>query len=110
MDELITALNATELSFAHYGWSHAPDGDYGIYAEEGANDLIAGNTHVETVIRLTVDYFTRDDTQTPKTTIEAALNSIFCAWYLNSVQYESESGYIHYEWVVEVGDDRTEGN
>ena len=50
----------------------------------------------------TVDYFTRDDSGTPQATIEAALEGIPCAWYLNSVQLETDTGYIHYEWVFEI--------
>ena len=49
-----------------------------------------------------MDYYTRDDSGTPKTTIETALDSVPVAWYLNSVQFESDTGYIHYEWVFEV--------
>ena len=102
MDELVTALTNTGLSFAHFGWSHAPAGDYGVYAEDGANDLEANNVHLERVIEGTVDYFTRDDSGTPKATIEAALNSCGAAWYLNSIQFENDTGYIHLEWVWQV--------
>ena len=105
MHELVTALESTGYAFKHFGWSKAPAGDYGVYSEEKGNDLRANDIHVETMLRLTVDYFTRDDSGTPKKTIEAALNSIPCAWYLNSVQFERDTGYIHWEWVVEVGED-----
>ena len=47
-----------------------------------------------------VNYFTRDDTGAPRTTIETALNGLQVPWYLNSVQYENDTGYIHYEWSV----------
>lgn len=102
MDELKAALENTGYAFAHFGWSKAPVGDYGVYAEDGANDLEANNRHVEHILQGTVDYFTRDDTGTPKSTIEAALDAVPCAWYLNSVQFEDDTGYIHYEWVFEV--------
>ena len=102
MNDLISALNATGLAFAHFGWSRAPEGDYGVYAEDGANDLIAGNVHSENVIEGTVDFFTRDATLACKATIEAALNGCGAAWYLNSIQFEDDSGYIHLEWVFQV--------
>lgn len=105
MDELINALTATGYQFAHFGWSKAPTGDYGVYAEDGANDLIAGNKHVEKVLQGTVDYFTRDDSGYPKIVIELALDSVPVAWYLNSIQFEEDTGYIHYEWVWECGED-----
>lgn len=125
MDELIQALESTGYAFAHFGWSKAPEGDYGVYAEDGANDLIAGDRHVETVVEGTVDYFTRAiDTRAAyahdgaaygttdgvyswadripaKTAIENALNAARCAWYLNSIQFESDTGYVHLEWVFQ---------
>lgn len=102
MDELKTALDNTGLKFAHFGWSRAPSGDYGVYAEDSANDLIANGKHAEKVLQGTVDYFTRDDSGTPKRTVEAALDSIPIAWFLSSIQFEEDTGFIHYEWVFEV--------
>lgn len=98
MDELKQALENTGLEFAHYAWSAAPAGDYGVYAEDSGNDLEADNVHIETGTDGYIHYFTRDDTGTPRATIEAALNSLLIPWYLNSVQYENDTGYIHYEW------------
>lgn len=102
LDTLKTALNATGLSFAHFGWSKAPSGDYGVYSEDGANDLVADNVHAERAVEGTVDYFTRDDTLAAQPVIEAALITAGCAWYLNSVQLENDTGYIHLEWVFQV--------
>lgn len=102
-DKLQEALDATGYRFAPYGWSHSPSGDYGTFAPDGANDLYANDSHAEKAIEGTVDYFTRDATGTPQAVIEAALESIEgCAWYLNSVQFEDSTGYIHFEWVVQV--------
>lgn len=102
LDDIKTALNATGYAFAHYAWSRAPAGDYGVYSEDGENVLFADDGHKETALQGTVDYFTRDDTQTPRETIEAALDALNVPWYLNGVQYEEDTGYIHYEWVFEV--------
>ena len=101
MGELETALTATGLKFAHFGWSKAPKDDYGVFAEDGANDLVAGNVHAERVIEGTVDYFTRDATLAAKALIESALNSCE-AWRLESIQFEKDTGYIHLEWVFQV--------
>lgn len=98
LNALKTALNATGLKFAHFAWSKAPAGDYGVYAEEGSADLEANNAHIEKGTTGYIDYFTRDDSGTPKKTIEAALHGLGIAWRLNSVQYENDTGYIHYEW------------
>lgn len=101
LDTLETALTTTGFKFAHFGWSKAPKGDYGIFAEDGANDFLAEDHHAEQALTGTVDYFTRDNSGTPKTTIETALESSGVAWYLNSNQLEDDTGYIHYEWVFE---------
>ena len=102
MDELINALAETNYQFAHYAWSKAPDGDYGTYSEDSGADLVADEQHIERGTVVYINYFTRDDTGTPRTTIETALNSLNLPWYLNSVQYENDTGYIHYEWSVGV--------
>ena len=101
---LKNALAATGLPFAHYAWAHDAYErriDHGVYAEDGANDLEAGDIHAEKAIQGTIDYYTRDDSGAPQTTIETALNNGQIAWYLNSIQFEDDTGFIHYEWVFE---------
>lgn len=98
LDELIKALAGTGYQFAHYGWSNAPEGDYGEYSEESGADLEADGVHIERGTNGYINYFTRDDTGEPREKIEAALNSINIPWGLNTVQFESDTGYIHYEW------------
>lgn len=128
MDELIKELESTGIPFAAYGWSKAPKGDYGVYALDGANDLVAAGKHSERATRLTVDVFTRaidvDVIFAPKQSdgyetqpgplysnfehnpkreaVEAALERARCAWYLNSVQFENATGFVHFEWLVEM--------
>ena len=103
MNELKDALSATGYKFAHFGWSKAPAGDYGVYAEDNEIALYANNAHAERVTEGTIDYFTRDDSGTPKTTIEAKLDAANIMYRLESIQFEDETGYIHYEWVFEIG-------
>lgn len=96
---LAAALAEANLNFAHHAWSKAPDGDYGTYAEGSGNDLEADSVHAERGTDCYLNYYTRDNSGTPRTTIEGILNSLRIPWYLNSVQYENDTGYIHYEWV-----------
>lgn len=98
LEDLVTALEATGFDFAHHAWSKAPEGDYGTYSEQSGNDLTADSIHAERGTEGYIEYYTRDDTSTPRTTIEAALNGLGIPWYLNTVQYENDTGYIHYEW------------
>lgn len=98
MDDLLSALEATGYSFALYAWDHAPSGDYGVISLTYASDLICGNSHVEKGSVCSVDYFTTDSSDTPKSTIEAVLDAY--PYTLDSVQYEDDTGYIHYAWSV----------
>jgi nucleosome binding factor SPN SPT16 subunit len=50
----------------------------------------------------TIDYFTKTEFDPIVETIQEKLNSIDIAWRLNSVQYEKDTGYIHYEWAWEM--------
>ena len=58
---------------------------------------------VERALTGTIDYFTKTENDPVVQQIEDALDSDDgISWYLNSVQYEQDTGYIHYEWVWEV--------
>ena len=100
MDRLSTALATTGLDFALYAWDKAPQGDYGVISLDSADDFIADNKHYEIGLNCFVDYFTRDASSAPKDTIEAVLNNY--AYDLRSVQFENDTGFIHYEWEVKL--------
>lgn len=101
MGALLALLNEnTSYSFAQYGWSHAPEGDYGVVSEDSGEDFIANDVHLERGTAGTVDLFTRDATSAPRDAVEAVLNSAGVCWQLNSVQFEDDTGFIHYEWLV----------
>lgn len=97
MNELLNALTIAGFQVALYAWDRPPKGDYGVLSLAEGNDLIADGIHVERGTEGYFDLFTRDATDLPRATVEAILNS-FTAWYLNSVQYEEDTHYIHYEW------------
>lgn len=100
MNELIVALTSTGYDFAHFAWASAPSGTYGTYSEDGENRLAGDNRTAEMSMVIYVDLFTKDDSSTPRTTVESAFDGF--AWYLSTVQFEEDTGYIHYTWVVEV--------
>lgn len=93
-------ISATEkMKFAHFSWSKAPSGDYGVYAEYLGNELHTEGTVAEQAIEGAIDYFTRDDSATPKTKIQTALINAGVNFKLDSIQYEEDTGYIHYTWI-----------
>ena len=105
MGDLIEALEATGLPFAAYGWIRtAPElsRDHGVYALDDDVTLRADGEHAERAYTGTVDYFTRDPSGAPQQAVEAALEAGAFTWELNSVQYEQDTGFIHYEWEFSV--------
>lgn len=98
------ALKATNIPVAHYGWekNRLPAADYIVYAEDGANDFMADEKHVERATEGTVDLFTRNYARDAADPIEEALEGLTgVAWSLNSIQFEEDTRYVHYEWVVQ---------
>lgn len=50
----------------------------------------------------TIDYFTKSEDDENIEKIQLALNAARIGWELNSVQYEDETRFIHYEWLFRV--------
>ena len=99
MDRITTALSATGYKYAHFAWNHAPNSTYLVYAEDEAIPLRADEHQAERIMHGTIDCFTRDDSGAPLTTVESQLNTIDnFSFKLNSIQFEEETGLIHYEW------------
>lgn len=77
---------------------------YIVWAEDGEADSVhADGQKIERAITGTIDYFTKQENDPVVQKIEAALDGYDgLAWELNSIQYEQDTGYIHYEWVFEI--------
>ena len=79
-------------------------GSYIVWAEDGEGDTVhADGRKVERAITGTIDYFTKTEDDPVVQQIEDTLGTDdSLAWQLNSVQYEQDTGYIHYEWAFEI--------
>lgn len=75
---------------------------YVVYGVDGANDLEAGNVHSEKADEGTIDLYTKDPTDSLITDIPEGLDENGVSYYLNSVQFEEETGLLHYEWVWQI--------
>lgn len=76
---------------------------YFVWQEDGTNDFEADDLHAEGVVTGTTDLFTKQEFDPWKDAFEAALDADGAiAWSLNSVQYEEDTGFIHYEWEWQV--------
>lgn len=102
--EVINALKATGIPFQEAAWRNADKlaDDYGVYALDNDSSLLADDKHAERLFEGTVDYFARKTSgRINAAKIEKALDSVDVPWYLNSTQYENDTGYTHYEWVFQ---------
>lgn len=86
-------------SFEKFAWYQAPADNYGVISTDGRNDFHVGNEHGETSWTGTIDWFSRDPGSAVPGSIETALTSLGVAWYFNSMQYENDTGFLHWEWV-----------
>lgn len=75
---------------------------YFVWAEDGANDLMAGGGHAERAVSGTTDLFTKVEFDPWAPALESSLTLHGIAWSLVSVAFEEETGFIHYSWDWEV--------
>lgn len=97
--ERIVAAQTAVTDAVSHGKKLEESERYFVWQEEGSNDLTADNGHGETVMTGTTDLFTKNEFDPWVTQLGESLSSHGIAWYLNSVQYEEETGFFHYEWV-----------
>lgn len=99
-DNIIAAHTAVTDAVSHF--ERLKSDRYFVWQEDGANDLESDNKHTEAVVTGTTDLFTKQEFDPWKEALEKSLDDYGIAWYLNSVQYEEDTGFIHYEWVWSV--------
>jgi hypothetical protein len=96
-DKIIAAHRKVTDSVSHY--ERLKSKRYFVWQEDGRNDDIG---HVEKAICGTTDLFTNIEFDPWCAELEAAFTEAGITWRLNSVQYETDVGIIHYEWQWEV--------
>jgi len=102
LERVKAALLMVPVAVFHYRAMKKPD-QYIVWAERSdGSSLEADNRKQECSIEGYIDYFTRDDKDPHVALIQEALKSAEIAFFLNDVQYEEETGYLHYAWKFEV--------
>lgn len=100
--EPIGDMLAGITDYCYHYWRSAPKGvkAYIVWAEdEEATSLEADNHKREQGIHGTIDYFTKTEYDEVIDSIQEGLDELEnVSWSLNSVQYEDETTFIHYEW------------
>lgn len=100
---IMEALMAAGVeSVNHYEAVDRPD-KYAVWAEMGERSpMNADNQKREQVLYGVINYFTKEEGDETADRIQDNLNGKKISFFLSSVQYETETGYIHYEWEWEV--------
>lgn len=76
---------------------------YIVWAEDNEyNSLGTDNYKGYQTVEGTIDYFTKSGVDEMPETIQNALNRARIGWEINSIQYEDETGFIHFEWLFRV--------
>ena len=102
LQRLKTLHDAMPVPMHHYG-AHKPPVPYGVWAEDGDVSPSADNVNSTQILSGTTDYFTKIEDDANVDAIEAifAAASAWIAARLNSIQYEDDTGLLHYEWAWE---------
>ena len=101
LDALLNVLNGfTDIPFVELAWSHSPDDKYGVITLDTQTALNADADPVsEKMLTGFVDVFVKKPKDLSTVSdVESALNRLGIYFALNSVQFEDDTGYVHYEW------------
>lgn len=102
-EKIITAHAKVTDAFSH--GERLQSDRYFVWQEDGADDFMANGIHAEKAVTGTTDLFTKKEFDPWRDDLEAAFDAAEgIAWSLNSVQFEEETGYWHYEWEWTVTD------
>lgn len=74
---------------------------FAVWQEDGQENFYANNKACEITVTGTTDYFTKTEYDRAVDDIQDMLARNGFLWRLNSVQFESDTGLIHYEWAWE---------
>lgn len=100
-DRIVAAHTAVTDSVSHR--YRLKSDRYFVWQEDGVNDLEADGRHIERAVTGTTDLYTKRENDPWKEAFEASMdNAPTIAWHLNSIQFEEDTGFTHYEWVWEV--------
>lgn len=97
---LVDALNLlTDLSFTAWAWSEAPEEAYGVVTADGQSELKAdADPAAEKMLTGYVDVFIKATDPDPTEDVEDAMRAIGVWFRMESIQFEPETGYLHFEW------------
>lgn len=97
---IVTVLTViTGIPFTEWAWSEAPADRYGVVTVDGQSELKADADPVaEKMLTGYVDVFVKASDPDPRDAVETALKIVGVWFRMESIQFEPESGLLHFEW------------
>lgn len=92
------AMGAIISALYHYTAPDRKPAAYGVWMEEGQEALVADNQQAEQTWIGSLEYFTKEEFDETLDDIPAAFEQLGAQYRLDAVQYEDETGFIHYSW------------
>lgn len=93
--------DAMPVTMHHYG-ARKPAAPYGVWAEDQDVSPGADNVRSTQILAGTTDYFTKTEDDPNVDAIQAVFDAAgWISAQINSVQYEDDTGLVHYEWAWE---------
>lgn len=103
LQQIRDALIGVGIPVFHF-LAQGQEAPYLIWGEDGSGQSLHGDGRLEgQVIQGTVDLYTRTECDPLMGRVQEALTDADIPWRLNSIQFEEDTGLIHYEWVWEYG-------
>lgn len=101
LDEIKNLLLSVTLNVFHQ-WADTDADEYIVWAEDSeAAAVHADNRKELQVLDVTVDVFTREEYPDIIKRLQNAFNEAELPFELLSIQYEQDTGYTHYEYLVQ---------
>ena len=104
-DELVRQLKEIRgVQFTEYEWKTRPSGNFGtVQLDFEAEDDIGDDCKQDRAWEGSVDLYTYGKEMMIASAVESALEAVCeSSWYLNSEQYEQDTGLIHREFVFQI--------
>ena len=104
-DTLVATLKAIRgVQFTDYEWKTRPNGNFGtVQLDFEAETSNGDDRKQDRAWEGSVDLFTHGKEMTIAAAVETALETVCMgSWYLNSEQYEQQTGLVHREYVFQL--------
>jgi hypothetical protein len=101
LKEIRDFLLEITLNVYHYkAWQQHDT--YIVWAEDGESDAVhADNRKQKQILDVTIDVFTKTEYDPIIEQLQQAFNDQGIPFELLSIQYEDDTGYIHYEYLIQ---------